>query len=199
MDTFYEEFYNGVMNKNAIDIDNIYIKNLSWKDVFDMWRESEENLPHWIDVYKAKNFDSWEAWRSGAVKSLKLDERQWKLYKIIDPLASVPYFYGGPFKTWREKYYDGKEFVTFAELVGHPEIKNNSVINEIKDNFPKQTEFMGLQTEEGIVIIDGMHRCSAIALATRENRDIETSATIALARFSVKELVKIINKSKDTN
>lgn len=175
-----------------------FIQDLSWEDVFDMWRKGEENLEHWIEFYKAKNFNSWEEWRIGTVKSLKLDTRNWGVYEIIDPAKSAPTFFGGPYKTWREKYYGNKNFVTFAELVEHPEIQHHPVINEMEGNFPERTDFIGLLTERGVVIIEGMHRCSAIALAAKEGKIIETDATIALAEFSVKELVKIINRSKDT-
>ena len=51
-------------------------------------------------------------------------------------------------------------------------------------DFPKETYIVGLQTEAGIVVIEGMHRCSALALAAESNARIDAKVFIALAPYS---------------
>ena len=48
---------------------------------------------------------------------------------------------------------------------------------------------LGLKTRDGVIIIEGMHRATAIALAERENIKIRSEIYIALTKFDI-ELVK---------
>lgn len=173
------------------------IKPLSWEEVLNIWRENEEDLEHWKIFWQERGFNSWEEWRSGTVKSLKLNERSWDLYRIKKPVKRVPRFYGGPFKNWREKYYHGEDFAQFSQIIKNTEIKNHPVINEMKNNFPRNANLIGLKTEKGIVIIEGMHRSCAVTMAADEGKNLKTSAHIALAKYPLKELVEVINRSKD--
>jgi len=173
-----------------------HVEDLSWNDVLEIWRNQEENLEHWIKYYQEKGFNSWEEFRIGTINSLKLDRKKWALYRINNPLSAVPNFYGGPFKTWREKYYEGRNFVTFSEITQQPEIKNHPTINEMQDNFPEKAEFIGLIIDDGVVIVEGMHRCCAITLAAKNGKTLDADIFIVLAQSSTKELTEVINRSK---
>lgn len=174
----------------------IRIKKLSWQDVFNIWREGEENLRHWKIFWEEKGFNSWESWRSSTIEKLELEERDWVLYKIKKPLKTIPKFKGGPYTSWKDSYYKNGKFSSFKELAKHPYIQNHKDINKIKNNFPKEAYFIGVKTEQGILIIEGMHRCCALAIASQKGEKIESQVYIVLAQASAKEFWNIM-ESKD--
>jgi len=92
-----------------------YVKPLTWQEVFAIWRENEAGNPNWEAHYKERGFNSWEEWRSAYAEPLKCAGREWELYKILDPMQSMPKFHGGPFRGWKEKYYGEDNFPTFAQ------------------------------------------------------------------------------------
>ncbi len=157
------------------------LKPLTWEETFDMWRKNEADDPKWVEHYKSRGFESWEEWRKNYTEPFKCAEREWHLYKITNPLDSVPEFHGGPFKSWKEKYYGKDEFPTFAKLAQHPEIQRHGYVRQLTRDFPKKTTTIGLVTDHGIVIIEGMHRCCAMALAKQTGIAIKASMLIALA------------------
>jgi len=161
-----------------------FIKPLSWDGVFGRWSDLEADRPNWIEHYKSKGFSSWEEWRTTEiVEPLKLAERKWRLYRILDPTQNIPRFRGGPFKGWVERFYEGRSLPTFAELAKHQGIQTHKGINEIITNFPKESLLIAVVTNKGIVILEGMHRCCAIALAASQSFSIEANIDIALAEY----------------
>jgi len=175
-----------------------FIQPLVWNDVLALWRTGEEELEHWITLWKEKGFSSWEEWRQQYIGQLALNEiENWHLYTINDPLQSIPSFRGGPYSSWRERHYQDGKFATFREIVQHPFIKEHEKINAISKDFPEETRFIGLLTEQGILIIEGMHRCCALTLALERGEKIKTNATIALAEASAKELWDKIKPQKE--
>lgn len=161
------------------------MRPLTWADVFEIWRRNEAQNPNWVKHYKGEGFSSWEEWRTKKVAvPLRCAEKDWHLYRIIDPLKTVPAFHGGPFKSWEEKYYRGETLPTFARLVENPEVQSHGYVKQLLADFPKETTVTGLVTEGGIVIIEGMHRCCAIALAAQRRQILETTVSIALAEVS---------------
>ncbi len=166
-----------------------HLKTLSWEDVLDIWRKGEEGLEHWIKFWEEKGFSSWREWRQQYIDYLELDKiAGWHLYKINNPMKSVPSFRGGPYVSWRERHYKDGTFATFREIVQHPHIRNHDVVNEMIEHFPEETHFVGLITEQGVVIIEGMHRCCALALAAEKKKNIQTNAVVALAEVSAEQL-----------
>ncbi|HLD26273.1 MAG TPA: hypothetical protein VJC05_04505 [Candidatus Andersenbacteria bacterium] len=164
------------------------LRPITWDEVFSTWRANEAQQPRWIEHYTSRGFTSWEEWRSRHVVPLRLDQREWVLYRIIDPLHSVPLFYGGPFTSWKQKHYGERDRLTFGELAALPAIDSHEVINAMVDNFPSPTQLIGLWQLGTITIGDGMHRCCALALAARRGRKITPEVTIALADFSGENL-----------
>lgn len=166
----------------------LHIKPLSWEEVFSAWRDGEATLPHWIEHYKKRGFNSWEEWRRNAIMDLRPETLAWKLYTIDTPQETIPQLHGGPFRTWIKNYYNGNLAPTFAEIVSNPAFDKNKVIDEIIQNFPVTSTLIGLQTDVGIVIIEGMHRCCAVAEAQKQEIVLNTSITIALADFTGREV-----------
>lgn len=167
------------LNRNEFQ----YVRQLLWTEVFEIWRKTEARNPNWEAHYKERGFSTWEEWRRTYVEPLKCAEREWHLYKILDPVRSVPKFHGGPIRSWMEKYYGGQKRPRFSEIVQGSKIQQHGYVLQLRDNFPKETALTGLVTKERIVIIEGMHRCCAMALAVMEGRNIESEVCIALAKF----------------
>jgi hypothetical protein len=159
------------------------VKPLTWADVFSLWRDAESKLPHWIEHYTKSGFDSWDDWRTNTLKDLRCRDLEWTLFEITDPLRVVPSLLGGSFRPWITRYYEGAKHKTFRELAKHPAVQGNAIIREMVKNFPKETYLVGLRTARGIIIIEGMHRCCALALAAENGKTIESSVFIALAGF----------------
>lgn len=161
-----------------------HIRPLAWPDVFAIWRENEGENSHWREYAYSKGFSSWEEWRLQYVNALRLPEHDdWALYRVPDPLAAVPHWRGGPFNGWIKNFYGERAnpAPTFAELAAIAKTQEHGGIQKIFDAFPPQTTVTGLARPEGIVIIEGMHRCCALALAARNGTPIETELTVAIA------------------
>jgi len=159
------------------------IKKLSWSDVFDIWRQNEENSEHWQKYWKAKGFESWEAWRNHTHANLHGETLSWTLYKVEDPAKTVLQFLGGPFRSWTKWFYLNNTHPSFTDIVQHPGIQNHRAILELIDSFPSPTTITGVKTSDGIVVIEGMHRTCALALSIVQNRPITPKLYIALADF----------------
>jgi hypothetical protein len=161
-----------------------FIKDLSWVDVFDFWRKGEENIPRWIEHYKSSGYNSWDEWREHTLSNLPYKDLCWKLFEVDNPIQTVPNFFGGPFRAWKARYYGGNNTVTFADLAKNEELQNSQIIREMISNFPDKTYLIGLEANKEIVIIEGMHRCCALAIAEQDKKPIQTKVFIALAEFN---------------
>lgn len=160
-----------------------YVKDLTWEDVFEIWRQNEEGRQNWIEHFQSRGFKSWEEWRKTYVKPLGLPNRQYKLYSVINPEQTVLTFHGGPFRSWTERFYGDTHVPTFAEFASLSQIQEHPGIQEIMNNFPTDTVVTGVTTDDGVVIVEGMHRCCAVALAARQGRRIASGFHIALADY----------------
>jgi hypothetical protein len=160
------------------------IKPLSWAEVFSFWRDGESHLPRWIDHYRNSGFASWDDWRTNTLKDLSYQNLSWSLFEIEEPTLHVPDFTGGPFRAWIAKYYDGAKSRTFREIVTSPALRSNPIVREMAANFPRKTYIVGLQTGANVVVIEGMHRCCALALAAERGACIDARVFIALAPYS---------------
>lgn len=161
-----------------------YLQETSWSEVFGYWRENEAHQARWSEHYTNLGFASWDEWRSNHVAPLTLDSRAWTLYRVVNPLQSIPDWYGGPFVSWKKQYYGDKDSLTFAELAQLPDIQQNPVIKELAAQFPVSTSLIGLVQNDRVVILEGMHRCCALALLASHGQHVTTNITIALTDFS---------------
>lgn len=175
-----------------------FIKPLTREEVLSSWEKNEAMLERWIAHYKKRGFNSWKDWRINTVKDLNLGEKKWKLYEIIDPAISLPNFFGGPFRAWIKNIYQGRTMLPFSEIVKSPQVQKNIGESKIIENFPVNNFFVGLKIVNGIVIIEGMHRCCAIALAAERKRSLSIKATIALADFPDNEIPLLGNADSPT-
>ncbi len=167
-----------------------YLSDVSWKEVFDVWKANEGADPVWQTFAKnEKGWDTWEEWRGYQSSILGAAEREWKLYEILDPNQTVPKFLMGPFPGW-QKLFEEKNAKSFEDLVYEKTdwVLDNIGIKSRRENFPKSAQFIGLYLEDiqKIVMYEGHHRSAAIALAVFEKDPIvfESNPTIALTTIS---------------
>ncbi len=159
------------------------IKSLAWKEVFSIWKESEAKLPRWVEHYRKRGFSSWDDWRKDTIKNLGAENLGWKLYRVNKPTETIPLFYAGPFRSWIKNYYRGKEIMSFSELGKNPQIEKSETVNQMINDFPKTATLIGLRTQKEIVIVDGLHRSCALAVANEKKVPITTDVFIVLADF----------------
>lgn len=155
---------------------------ISWTKLFRAWERREAKQPGWIRHYRERGYPSWRAWRTKVYAKLRPGKRPWTLYAVPHPERSVPTWFGGPFKGWR-KHYRGRS-VTFRTLAGRRSIQTNGKVLSLIRRFPTSTQMLGASWRGRLVVIEGMHRAAAIALANRKRRRLNTKITIAIAPVS---------------
>jgi hypothetical protein len=165
------------------------IKDLSWAEVFEFWRVNEAYpKSHWHEHYQSRGFTTWDNWRLSYVNPLGLQNLNWQLYLIKEPLITIPNFCGGPYRSWIELFYQEQKNPTFATLALHPQVQKHTFIQKLLADFPAQTTITGVMVKDRVVILEGMHRCAALAVAAEQNLKIETEVQIALAEYDKDEL-----------
>lgn len=159
-----------------------FVKPLTWGDVAEIWRDNEINEEHWKPYYESKGHKSWGQWRKKYIDAYAALNKDWYLVRVKDPLASVPDFRGGNYKGWKANIYDGLELPKFSEMKEHP------AAAEFTKNLPKETTIIALNTDVGIVIAEGMHRCAAITKAAKEGKKLDLNLYIAMADTKREEI-----------
>lgn len=141
-----------------------FVRDLAWPEVFEIWRANEEHLTKWEEIYKKRGFETWKDWRKNLIAPMDLEARSWKLYRIDQPSETIAGFHGGPFRGWTERYYNGAAAPDFSTIIQHPDIQNVFAFKDFIANFPSPTTITGVQNDDGVVIIEGMHRCTSVVL-----------------------------------
>jgi len=159
-----------------------FIKSLTWDEVVGIWRNNEINEEHWKKYWESKSFKSWEEWRKKYLDGYAVLNRDWYLVKVRDPISSVPKFRGGNYKVWKDNFYEDLEMPTFDKM------KENPAASEFLNNLPKETTIIALNTDIGIVVAEGMHRCTAITKAAKEGRQLDIDLYIAMTDVSREEI-----------
>ncbi len=165
------------------------LKPLTWQQVFEIMRQNEDypGSP-WIPLWQKRGFASWQEWRMTYVDSFELKGLEWQLYEIIEPMNTVPQFCGGSFTSWVERFYQGEANPSFAKLAKHPEIQAHQGIIKFMNNFSENTIISGVILGDKIIIVEGMHRCTALALASLQGHKIQTKMQICLAQHYLDKL-----------
>ncbi|TSC91225.1 MAG: Uncharacterized protein CEN90_607 [Parcubacteria group bacterium Licking1014_17] len=184
--------------KNPMDNSNNLqkIKDLLWKEVFEIWRTDEENVEHWKDFWAARRFKSWREWREKTHVNLRGPELKWALYGVLNPLEEVPNWRGGMFHGWAKWFYPvfPEQPPCLRDLLAHPGVHNNWLIRELAHNFPKETSIMAIRDKNGdIFVAEGMHRCCALAMAAYDNIPVQTDLEVSLADWPFGDLPRLGN------
>lgn len=170
------------------------IKEVTWPEVFGIWREMEENLEHWQKYWASKGFSSWQAWREKTHENLRGAELSWALYRVANPLSEAPAWRGGLFHSWAKWFYPPfpEQPPRLKDLVAHPGVQNHWYIRELAHKFPKSTTLSAIRNSAGdIVIVEGMHRACALALAAQDTIPVQSDITLALADWPFGDLPRL--------
>ncbi len=88
---------------------------------------------------------------------------EWFLYRITDPLATVPGLFGVPAKNWIEGAYDGEITKRLRDIIHLPIVSENGKIDAVREHFPKKVMLVAFLHEKRIILVEGMHRSCAMA------------------------------------
>lgn len=170
-----------------------YKKDVDWEDVFDVWRRDEADSPGWIHTAtKVKGWPDWESWRRYMADQLHLSEYEWRLYEFTDPTKQIPAMQVGPFRSWQHQLPEPMRLqVTFHDYVAErlEWVKENERVQNLLQNFPSQTQLIGLYLEDQdrLMCLEGSHRSAAVALSVKEGVEIDfglDKPSIAVASIS---------------
>lgn len=174
------------------------IRKLKWEEVFTFWYKSEGKRENWIELAKKRGFASWAEWRLNSYAiPLGCRDADWGLYTVSNPTQTISKFFGGPFRTWVEKFYNGKEKMLFAELALLPEIKSQNAVAEMAKNFPQDKVITCLAVGNEIFTIEGMHRSCALALKNQRGEELKNNLQFAIGISSLKKLPVVGNIDKN--
>jgi len=174
----------------------IFIKDISWEEVFAGWRDRESHNEGWVNcATEVKGWPDWESWRRFSASQILADKRSWQIQKFDDSMEEIPAMLIGPYHGWQSRLPKSNT-ASFAELLDIPEqlahFRQQEAVVSIGKKLPFSTQFIGVFREDvqKVVCFEGHHRATAIALAKREGTDIDFSSvevTIALAHLPVNE------------
>ena len=165
------------------------IKPLTWEDVFQFWHDNEGSSENWKNAAKERGFSTWAKWRlQSYAQPLGCETASWGYYEIAKPAEVIVDFYGGPFRTWIEKYYDDAKTKKINELAKIPEIREHKGIRAMKENFPKNNIIICLRHKGEFYVIEGMHRACALALMNEEKDYTIKKMFFAIGEPKIKDL-----------
>lgn len=165
-------------------------KPLTQEDVFETWRSMEESLEHWQSFWRSKGFKSWGQWRRATHAPLFAKELDWKLFKVNEPIKSVPQWRGGMFHSWNKWFYGAfpEKPPRLKDLLTHPGVHNHWYVREIANNFPNPTTLTAIRLPNNdLVVVEGMHRACAITMMARDKKPLNTKILVILADWSNNE------------
>lgn len=162
-----------------------FIRNTTWDEVFSDWKKREAGI--WEDHFRAKGFETWDEWRGQLNLPWGLGTRDWKLFRVIDTLKTVPTFWAGAYPGWQKYFPKRVGKARFSDLLNSSILKNNKKISNVLNSFPARTQVIGFGLDDDVVILEGMHRCTALAIAAANESDIKTDFIIAITDFDESE------------
>ena len=166
------------------------IRECEWEEVFLEWYKNEGTDPKWAALAKEKGFATWADWRvNGHARRFDAQNTKWGFYEITNPAEIVGSWFGGPFRTWIERYYGGEKTKSFSELATLPEIAEHTGIRSRMQNYPTSSVITALELPDGrIFVAEGMHRACALALLTKEGKPSPEKLIFAIGKSSLNEL-----------
>lgn len=174
------------------------IRKCEWEEVFLAWYKNEGEKENWNAIAKERGFASWADWRlKGYAKRFKCAKADWGFYEISNPSKIVSQWFGGPFRSWIEKFYNNKITKSFAQLAVNPDIVNYPPIKSMAKNYPKNSIITALELKnKKIFVIEGMHRSCALALMQKQGKSFSGKLIFAIGKSNLSELSRA---GKNTN
>lgn len=174
------------------------IRQCEWEEVFLEWYKNEGERENWKQIAKERGFASWADWRLKEFAGrFECEKAKWGFYEVTNPSEVVLSWFGGPFRTWIERYYDGGKTKSFFELAIRPDIINYTPVRERMDNYPKESIISSLELSDGrIFVIEGMHRTCALAVMAKEKRPFPDKLIFAIGKSQMTELPTVGQNTK---
>jgi hypothetical protein len=174
-----------------------FLRDTTWQEVFQNWKKREGSNPGWVKcATEVKGWPDWASWRKFSTQLVRADQRDWELYRFTNPMEEIPEMLVGPYSAW-QKNLPAKNILSFRQFLDYPEklkqFGNHEGVDSILRGLPFETSLIGLvrgDTKQ-VVCLEGNHRAVAIALAKRQGKKIDFSATevtIALAFIPEEEV-----------
>lgn len=164
------------------------LRPTTWPAVYQEWYRQEGRQSDWGRYLRQLGYSSWREWREDViVKPFRLTKRTWMLYRVTDPRMVLDW-YGGPFPSWQKAHYRRAQTRSFAWLVKNGRILQRQKIKKF-NTIPKSMKLFGFRYRNRIVVLDGMHRCCALAIRVARGQAVKTKIIIALA--ATKKLSKL--------
>jgi len=160
------------------------IKSLAKKEVVETWRAIEEPLEHWQAFWKAKKHKSWQEWRETTHKTVLDRKLNWNLYRVNNPISEVPQWRGGMFHSWCKWFYPvmAERPPRLKDLLAHPGVNNHWYVRTIAENFISPTTVTAIRLPNGdISVVEGMHRCCALAYMAHNKTKFKGKLLVILA------------------
>ncbi len=175
------------------------IRPCEWEEVFIEIYKNEGENPQWLALARERGFKSWAEWRlKGYLGRFDCRNTTWGLYKVSNPSEVVRDWYGGPFRTWVERYYNGHRTMQFADLARHPRLMQVEKIRSIIEHYPVSTVISAIQLANGeIQVIEGMHRATALTIMGDEGKSFPGTLTFAIGKSDLSELPMVGKNTLD--
>lgn len=166
------------------------IRPCSWEEAFLTWYDNEGDKQVWIDLAKSRGFASWAQWRLEVyARPFQCEKADWGLYEISNPSEVISEWYGGPFRTMIDEYYGEEKIKRFDELAKQTKVLENDAVKKFLENYPGESVISALELSDGkIVVVEGMHRCFALAVMAAQNKPFQGSLTFAIGKSNLSEL-----------
>jgi len=152
---------------------------MTWNDVQALWRTAEEE--HWRAEYVRRGFADWWEWRKTYVDDLGLDRREWRVEVVPEPLTTVPSWFLGGWRGWKQYVPpDVAAFPTFADVARHPALRDNRTVMDMVGQL-RPTRLIALRCGGETAVLDGTHRAAAIAVMAHDGGYAVPPIEIAVA------------------
>lgn len=142
--------------------DLTFVKEVSAKQVLDIWVEREGKNPAWQHSATEKGYDSVREWRKTYLEQFRLHKLAWNEYRINNPRDFVPNIYCGSYPSW-QKYYSNRDQSQFKHIA--PKLESNHRVQEyIAQGFDNQIQLIGLKYKQKYMLLEGHHTACAYTL-----------------------------------
>jgi hypothetical protein len=172
---------------------------MNWEHVLADWRKSEEEA--WRPFYAERGFRSWLEWRESYIRDLKLARRTWEETVVSDPHLIVPTYAIGGYRAWYKYRPSQQAIATFEDVAvvpvpgeksyvdGSPreDVATNLKVSALLGNL-QDTTILALRCGERVAVVDGTHRCAAIALENTVALSSKIRLTVRTATLPPSEL-----------
>lgn len=131
-------------------------------------------------MYEGFGWETWYAWQAMIIADLNLPNRTWTEEILEDPHSAIPLFVIGGWNGWKHYRPAGKDIVSFADIARplqpgeqsysgelRTDVRTNDKVKPLIDCV-HDTTIIALQFSDTIAVLDGTHRCTAIAIEARD-------------------------------